>query len=77
MRGRHAKTKRNLRSKDKSGTFAKALHTAKLKIEEFKYLQWLEEFIKPRQCKSNVTCSVDNVDESDEDAGESFDPDEE
>ena len=77
MRGRHARAKRNLRDKDKSGTSAKALRAAKLKMEEFKYLQWLEEFIKPRQSKSNVTCSVNNVDEGDEDAGESFDPNEE
>ena len=39
--------------------------------------QWLEEFIKPRKSKSNVTCSADDVDEGDEDAGESFDPNEE
>ena len=77
MRDRYARAKRNLRSKDKSGTSAKALHTAKLKMEEFKYLQWLEEFIKPRQSKSNVTCSTDDVDEGDEYTGESLDPDEE
>ena len=75
LRDRYARAKRNLRSKDKSGTSEKALRTAKLKMEEFKYLQWLEEFIKPRQ--SNGTCSADDVDEGDEDAGESFDPDEE
>ena len=46
-------------------------------MEEFKYFQWLEEFIKPRQSKSNVICSADDVDEGNEDAGESFDPDEE
>ena len=74
MRDRYARAKRNLRSKDKSGTSAKALRTAKLKVEEFKYLQWLEEFIKPRQSKSNVTFSADDVDEGDEDAGQSFDP---
>ena len=77
MRDRYARAKRNLRSKDKSGTSAKALRTAKLKMEEFKYLQWLEEFIKPRQSKSNVTCSTDDVDEGDEHTGESLDPDEE
>ena len=45
-------------------------------MEMFKYLQWLDEFIKPSQSKSNVTCSADDVDEGDEDAGGSFDPDE-
>ena len=51
LRDRYARTKRNLRSKDKYGTAAKALYTAKLKMEEFKYFQWLEEFIMPRQVK--------------------------
>ena len=51
LRDRYARTKRNLRSKDKYGTAAKALYTAKLKMEEFKYFQWLEEFIIPRQVK--------------------------
>ena len=77
MRDRYARAKRNLRSKDKSGTSPKVLRTAKLKMEEFKYLQWLEEFIKARQSKSNVTCSAVDVDRDDEEAGESFDPDEE
>ena len=45
LRDRYARTKRNLRSKDKYGT------SAKLKMEEFKYFQWLEEFIMPRQVK--------------------------
>ena len=76
MRDSYARAKRNLRSKDKSGISAKALRTPKLKMEEFKYFQWLEEFIKPRQSKSNVICSVDDIDEGNEDAGESFDPDE-
>ena len=43
-------------------------------MEGFKYLQWLEKCIKPRQNKNNVTCSANDVDEG---AGESFDPDEE
>ena len=51
LRDRYARTKRNLRSKDKYGTAAKALYTAKLKMEEFKYFQWPEEFIIPRQVK--------------------------
>ena len=38
LRDRYARAKRNLRSKDKSGTFVKTLHTAKLKMKEFKYL---------------------------------------
>ena len=72
LRDIYARAKRNFRSKEKYGTSAKALRTAKLKMEKFKYLQWLEEFIKPRQSKSNVACSADDVDEGDEDAGESL-----
>ena len=45
LRDRYA---RNRRNKSKSGTSAKALRTAKLKMEEFKYHQWLEEFLKAR-----------------------------
>ena len=55
LRDIYARAKRNFRSKEKYGTSAKALRTAKLKMEEFKYLQWLEEFIKPRQSKSNIS----------------------
>ena len=74
LRDRYA---RNLRSKNKSGTSEKALRTAKLKMEEFKYHQWLEEFLEARPSKSNVTWSANDVDEGDEDPGESFGPHEE
>ena len=74
MRNRYARAKRNLKNKDKSGTSAKALRTAKSKWKSLN--SWLEVFIRRRQSKCNVTCSGDEVGEED-DAGESFDAEEE
>ena len=47
----------------KSGTSSKAVQKAQSKLDGLQFMQWLEEYIRPRKSKSNVLSQEEDVPE--------------
>ena len=54
LRDRYVRAKRDLKKKSRSGTSSSAVNKIKEKLESFKYLSWLDSYVKTRPSKSNL-----------------------
>ena len=54
LRDRYACCKKALALTNKSGTSSKAVKNARVKLKNFAFLAWLDDFIKPRKSKNNI-----------------------
>ena len=70
LRDRYTRAKKALQEQNKSGTSAKAVKKAREKLNSLHYMQWLDEYAKPRKSKSNLVsesdCENDNTIENKE-----------
>ena len=61
LRDKYARAKKAMKEKCKSGTSSKAVAKVKAKFESLRFVQWLDEFIKPRKAKSNLEAEDENT----------------
>ena len=59
LRDRSTRAKKGVQECMKSGTSSKAVQKAQSKLDSLQFMQWLEEYIRPRQSKSNVLSQED------------------
>ena len=63
LRDRYTRVKKGVQECMKSGTSSKALQKAQSKLDSLQFMQWWEEYIRPRKSKSNVLSQEEDVPE--------------
>ena len=60
---RYTRAKKGVQECMKSGTSSKAVQKTQNKLDSLQFMQWLEEYIRPRKLKSNVLSQEEDVPE--------------
>ena len=55
LRDKYVRAKKSFKESNKSGTSAKAVRKAREKLDSLAFMQWLDDFIRPRQSTHNDT----------------------
>ena len=64
LRDRYTRAKKGVQECMKSGTSSKAVQKARTKLDSLQFVQWLEEYIRPRKSKSNILSPEEDVPET-------------
>lgn len=72
MRDKYVRSKKSFKESNKSGTSAKIVKKTKEKLDDLAFMQWLDDYIRPRASKHNDTSDQPLGNEASLDISESF-----